>query len=174
MATQSSILAWRISWTVDPGGIQCVGSQKYWTQLSDSTTILFKILINRKYSTSVFILFFLNEWGSTDHTQAVFSQCSVVKLMAITLSRKCSQSNFKEFKLLSHQKYYISRVLHSKQVSFCIAETLGRVLSFPWSNSSGHFSSICPSPENLPFAIDISEIEHINSGVLNVTKSSIV
>ena len=48
MATQSSILAWRIAWAVDPGGIQSMGSQKCRTQFSDSATILFKILINRK------------------------------------------------------------------------------------------------------------------------------
>ena len=28
MATHSSILAWRIPWTEDPGGLQCMGSQK--------------------------------------------------------------------------------------------------------------------------------------------------
>ena len=35
MATHSSILAWRISWTEEPGGLQSMGSQKSWTQLSD-------------------------------------------------------------------------------------------------------------------------------------------
>ena len=28
MATHSSIFAWRIPWTVEPGGLQSVGSQK--------------------------------------------------------------------------------------------------------------------------------------------------
>ena len=28
MATHSSILAWRISWTEDPGGLQSMGSQE--------------------------------------------------------------------------------------------------------------------------------------------------
>ena len=28
MATHSSILAWRISWTEEPGGLQSTGSQK--------------------------------------------------------------------------------------------------------------------------------------------------
>ena len=28
MATHSSILAWRISWTEEPGGLQCMGSQR--------------------------------------------------------------------------------------------------------------------------------------------------
>ena len=28
MATQSSILAWRIPWTEEPGGLQSVGSQR--------------------------------------------------------------------------------------------------------------------------------------------------
>ena len=34
MATHSSILAWRIPWTEEPGGLQSMGSQS-WTQLSD-------------------------------------------------------------------------------------------------------------------------------------------
>ena len=28
MATHSSILAWRIPWTVEPGGLQSLGSQR--------------------------------------------------------------------------------------------------------------------------------------------------
>ena len=40
MATPSSILAWEILWTEEPGGCQCVGSQKSWTRLSDSTAAL--------------------------------------------------------------------------------------------------------------------------------------
>ena len=34
MATHSSIPAWEIPWTEDPGGLQSVGSQKSQTQLS--------------------------------------------------------------------------------------------------------------------------------------------
>ena len=36
MATHSSILAWRIPWTEEPGGLQSMGSQNQ-TQLSTST-----------------------------------------------------------------------------------------------------------------------------------------
>ena len=35
MATHSSILAWEIPWTEEPGGLQSTGSQRSWTQLSD-------------------------------------------------------------------------------------------------------------------------------------------
>ena len=28
MATHSSILAWKIPWTEEPGGLQCMGSQR--------------------------------------------------------------------------------------------------------------------------------------------------
>ena len=35
MATLSSILAWRVPWTEEPGGLQSMGSQKSQTQLSD-------------------------------------------------------------------------------------------------------------------------------------------
>ena len=35
MATHSSILAWEIPWTEEPGRLQSMGSQKSWTQLSN-------------------------------------------------------------------------------------------------------------------------------------------
>ena len=35
MATHSSILAWEIPWTEEPGGLLSIGSQKSQTQLSD-------------------------------------------------------------------------------------------------------------------------------------------
>ena len=37
MATHSSIIAWEIPWTEEPGGLQSMGSvvQKSWTQLCD-------------------------------------------------------------------------------------------------------------------------------------------
>ena len=35
VATHSSILAWRISWTEEPGGLQSMVSQKSWTRLSN-------------------------------------------------------------------------------------------------------------------------------------------
>ena len=34
MATHFSILAWEIPWTEEPGGLQSMGSQNNWTQLS--------------------------------------------------------------------------------------------------------------------------------------------
>ena len=33
MATYSSILAWKIPWKEEPGGLQSMGSQKSWTRL---------------------------------------------------------------------------------------------------------------------------------------------
>ena len=35
MATHSSIPAWRMPWTEEPCGLQSMGSQRVWTQLSD-------------------------------------------------------------------------------------------------------------------------------------------
>ena len=35
LATHSSILAWEIPWTEKPSGLQIMGSQKSWTQLSN-------------------------------------------------------------------------------------------------------------------------------------------
>ena len=33
--THSSILAWKVPWTEEPGGLQPIGLQKSWKQLSD-------------------------------------------------------------------------------------------------------------------------------------------
>ena len=38
MATHSSMLAWEIPWTEEPGGLQSMVSQKSWTRLSNYTT----------------------------------------------------------------------------------------------------------------------------------------
>ena len=35
MATHSSILAWRIPWTEEPGGLQSMGVTESWIRLSD-------------------------------------------------------------------------------------------------------------------------------------------
>ena len=35
MATHSSILAWEIPWTEEPGELQPMGSKNYWAGLSD-------------------------------------------------------------------------------------------------------------------------------------------
>ena len=43
MATYSSILAWRIPWSEEPGGRQSMGSQKSQTQLSDSLSLSLSI-----------------------------------------------------------------------------------------------------------------------------------
>ena len=40
MATHSSILAWRIPWTEEPGGLQSMGSQKSWMGLSNRARTL--------------------------------------------------------------------------------------------------------------------------------------
>ena len=44
MAPHSSILAWEIPWTEEPGGLQCMGSQSR-TRLSDPHFFLFSILL---------------------------------------------------------------------------------------------------------------------------------
>ena len=38
MATHSSIPAWEILWTEEPGGLQSMGLQKSWTWLRNETT----------------------------------------------------------------------------------------------------------------------------------------
>ena len=48
MATHSSILAWRIPWTEEPGGLQSLGLQKNQICLRDSTTTKNQLYFNKK------------------------------------------------------------------------------------------------------------------------------
>ena len=48
MAIHSSILAWKIPWTEEPGELQFMGLQKSWTQLSDATTTTIVLHIDYK------------------------------------------------------------------------------------------------------------------------------
>ena len=43
MAAHSSVLAWRIPWTEDPGGLQSVGSQRVRHDLATKQQILYMI-----------------------------------------------------------------------------------------------------------------------------------
>ena len=43
MATHSSILAWRIPWTEEPGGLQSIGSQRIGQDSGDLSCICFFI-----------------------------------------------------------------------------------------------------------------------------------
>ena len=47
MATHSSVLAWRIPWTEEPGRLQSIGSQKSRTRLSDFTFFLYDLLMHK-------------------------------------------------------------------------------------------------------------------------------
>ena len=40
MATHSSIFAWEIPWTEEPGRLQSMGSQKSWIQLNSTTLLM--------------------------------------------------------------------------------------------------------------------------------------
>ena len=53
MATHSSILAWKIPWTEEAGGLQFMGSQKNQTRLSDQTT---KTGMRSKHAVGVLLL----------------------------------------------------------------------------------------------------------------------
>ena len=47
MAPYSSILAWEIQWTEEPGGLQFTGSQNSRTQLSDQPTYFLKLTLKK-------------------------------------------------------------------------------------------------------------------------------
>ena len=60
MATHSSILAWHIPWTEEPGGLQSTGTAKSRTQLSD-INILSLGTVNWKAGPSVLPTQFMGE-----------------------------------------------------------------------------------------------------------------
>ena len=49
MATHSNILAWRIPWTEEPGGLQSNGVEQSWTQLSTGEKPTNKMCPQNKY-----------------------------------------------------------------------------------------------------------------------------
>ena len=53
MAAHSRILAWEVPRTEDPGGLQSMGLERSWTQLSDQTTSLTLETLGRAKSASV-------------------------------------------------------------------------------------------------------------------------
>ena len=48
VAMYSSVLAWEIPWTEDPGGLQSTGSQKSWTCVKYHEVTLDKVLAIKK------------------------------------------------------------------------------------------------------------------------------
>ena len=54
MATHSNILAWRVPWTEEPGGLQSMGLQKSQTRLKQ----LSLFLLSQGLHTSLFFSFF--------------------------------------------------------------------------------------------------------------------
>ena len=61
MATHSSILAWRIPWTDEPGRLQSLGLQS-WTRLSDCTHINIKSLLKVHSNFQKSFLSWGNQW----------------------------------------------------------------------------------------------------------------
>ena len=43
VATHSSIIAWGVPWTEEPGCVQSMGSQKSQTQLSDENKYIYRV-----------------------------------------------------------------------------------------------------------------------------------
>ena len=62
MVTHSSILAWEILRTEEPGGLQSMGSQKSWTWLSNWTATTWAAGKNRKYPLSISPLLSAVRW----------------------------------------------------------------------------------------------------------------
>ena len=94
MATHSSILAWRIPWSEEPGGLQSMGSQRVghdWSDLSHSILVsvlkhcgvvlpVSGILINISYHTHSFVsatLLTLSEVKPLSHVQLFLTPWTV-------------------------------------------------------------------------------------------------
>ena len=86
MATHSSILAWRISWTEEPGELQSMGSQRVghhlgtkqqpWNSPGQNTEVGSLLLLQGIFTTQGsnpgvphcrLILYHLSHWGSPDN-----------------------------------------------------------------------------------------------------------
>ena len=68
MATHSSIVAWKISWTEEPGGLQYMGSQRVghnWAANTYLLTYLLTILVNTLPVTQAKILEVISDFSLT-------------------------------------------------------------------------------------------------------------
>ena len=45
MATHSSILAWRIAWTEEPGGLQSMGSQRVGHDCTENVLLVYRKIL---------------------------------------------------------------------------------------------------------------------------------
>ena len=81
MATHSSILAWEIPWTEEPGRLLSMGSQKSQTQLSNETTTM-KVKVAQ---------WCLTLHDSTDNTVHGILQARILQWVTFSFSRGSSQ-----------------------------------------------------------------------------------
>ena len=65
MAPHSSVLAWKIPWTEEPGGLQSMWSQRVWNDRATSISLFTFMLWRRKWQpTPVFLPGESQGWGS--------------------------------------------------------------------------------------------------------------
>ena len=62
MATHSSILSWEIPQTEEPGGLQFMGSQKSWSQLSTKQQLGCKCYSEEKLQTYIYVKNMIDEF----------------------------------------------------------------------------------------------------------------
>ena len=72
MATHSSILAWRISWTEESGGLQSMGSQRVWQDWAANTLTFQKVLSFLIYGNQTLLCFFFFSPLSHDPVYKIF------------------------------------------------------------------------------------------------------
>ena len=89
MATHSSILAWRIPWTEEPGGLQSIGSQRVrhdWSDLAQHRTVgrkLWDITGTQRWK------FFIISGGSTLYWHPLRAQTWYRQIILMTTHKKC-------------------------------------------------------------------------------------
>ena len=132
MATHSSVFAWRIPWTEDPGGLKSMGL-KSWTQLNDQTT--------NDNSGSLYLrnLLFSLKWGSIYMNSEVPDTRFVSRIKSpgflvcfetsVFISRPCSMFLFRKQEY-QHNCVFLHRLLQPlhvfesvlKCVSCCVSK----------------------------------------------------
>ena len=98
MATHSSILAWRIPWTEEPGGLQAMDSQS-WTWLRD-----FRFSLSPFYNTETLKNVFLS-LKSTPETLNNF----LLNSFLLTLPTECHMKRAPDVKIWSWSTAFVGR-----------------------------------------------------------------
>ena len=136
MATHSSILAWRILWTEEPGGLQSMGSQRVGHNWVTNTLTSLSKCIEHEVNSMVSLRPWVRGTGR-DHVGICKRKKETWLLFKVTMWGKVRMGWFQKIAL--KHVYYVSESESRSVVSDCLWP---HGLYSPW-NSPGQNTGVC-------------------------------